>query len=98
MISEEAQRFVDAIKDYSGVLGPAMGGFVGYMAGRRKIDAEVTKLEMDTEIAQLDGITRHFEALIDGYEKRIADLTSEVHSLRDEVRQLRKALDARPRV
>lgn len=98
MISEEAQRFIDAIKEYGVVIGPAFGGMIGYMAGRKKIDAEASKLEIEGEVAQLDGITRHFEALIDGYEKRIADLTSEVHLLRDEVKQLRKALDSRPRI
>ena len=38
-----------------------------------------------------------FKALIDGYERRIEDLTAEVTSLRDEVKKLRQALDERPR-
>lgn len=98
MISEDAQRFVDALRQYIDFIGPAAGAAVGYVAGRKKINAEATKLVIDGEVAQLDGITRHFEALIDGYESRIKDLTSEVHQLRDEVKQLRKALDSRPRI
>ena len=44
-----------------------------------------------------EALTQKLQTLIDGYEKRIADLTAEVHSLRDEVKALRKALDDRPR-
>lgn len=108
MISEDAQKFLDALKDYAsiiGFVGPAAGAAVGYVAGKKKreaeiarISAEAAKMEVDGEVAQINAITKNFEALIDGYETRIKDLTSEVHLLRDEVKQLRKALDARPRV
>lgn len=39
-------------------------------------------------------IDQRLQMLIEGYEKRIVDLTEEVHSLRDEVKSLRHALDA----
>ena len=56
------------------------------------------QLEAEGEAIQLDSITRHFETLIDGYEKRVKDLTDEVEALRKEVQSLRQALDKRPRL
>jgi cell division protein FtsB len=38
-------------------------------------------------------IDQRLQTLIEGYEKRIVDLTEEVHSLREEVKSLRQALD-----
>jgi hypothetical protein len=35
--------------------------------------------------------------LVAGYEKRVDDLMTEIHALREEVVNLRKALDERPR-
>lgn len=84
--------------------GATPAALLGFLAGRKKADAEATKAkaeatkadaEADAVIA--DALTRRFKALIDGYEARIADLTAEVHSLRDEVKALRQALDARPK-
>lgn len=72
------------------VAGSAAGGVVGYVAAKRKSDAEA-------DAVSLDAITRHFTALIDGYEKRIDDLTTEITELRQEVMDLRKALDERTR-
>ena len=70
---------------------------LGYFAGRRRNDAEASKLEAEAIVAP-------FRVLIDGYEAqaradnaRIEDLTREVKELREEVRALRQALDARPR-
>lgn len=42
-------------------------------------------------------VEARLRTLIDGYEKRIDDLTKEVAMLRAEVISLRKALDERPR-
>lgn len=104
MVSDEAQKFLDALREYLGIIGPVAGGAVGYLAGRRKIAAEANKLEIEADVAQLDAVTRRFQALIDGYEtqarndrSRIDDLTREVMQLRDEIKSLRKALDERPR-
>lgn len=97
-MSEEAQKLFLAIQDYiSPFLSSVAGGTVGYMAAKRKINAEAVKLEAEAEAAQLDSITRHFQALIEGYESRVADLVREVDDLRGEVLALRKALDARPK-
>ena len=98
MISDEGQRLIDAIRDYiSPFVIPVAGGAIGYVAGRKKINAEANKLDADAQAAQLDAITRHFQALIAGYEARVKDLTDEIDSLRDEVLKLRQALDQRPR-
>jgi len=98
LISDEGQRLVDAIRDYiSPFVIPVAGGAIGYVAGRKKINAEANKLDADAQAAQLDAITRHFQALIAGYEARVKDLTDEIDNLRDEVLKLRQALDERPR-
>ena len=98
MLSEDAQRLVDAMRDYvAPFVGPVAGGAIGYFAGRGKIKAEANKLDADAQAAQLDSITRHFQALITGYESRVKDLTGEIEDLREEVQKLRKALDQRPR-
>ena len=104
-ISEEAKNLIQALKDYAApFVIPVAGGAVGYMAGRRKeqaeagkFDAEATKFEAEAEAAKLDSITRHFEALIEGYESRVKDLMTEIDNLRSEVLSLRQALDKRPR-
>ncbi len=97
-ISGEAQRFLDALKEYGTLVSAPAGAVLGYMAGRRKNDAEATKLEADAGAVTLDSMTRSFRTMIEGYEERIADLTREVDSLREEVKALRKELDRRPRL
>lgn len=97
-MSEEGQKFLEALHEYlAPFLGAAATAAVGYVAGRRKTNAESAKLESEAGAIPLDAVTRSFQALIDGYEKRIEDLTDEVNALRDEVRALRQSLDKRPR-
>ena len=97
-MSDDAQRFLDAIHDYLvPLLGPAATGVVGFVVGRRREAAEVVKMEAEADATAIESITSSFQTLIDGYEKRIEDLTKEVTGLREEVKALRKALDARPR-
>jgi len=88
----------ELVKDFFvPVGGPAIGGVLGYVAARRKNDILADQVDAKSDAIQLDAITRHFEALIQGYEKRIVDLTTEIDALRDEIKDLRKALDKRPR-
>ena len=106
----------------------APAGIAAWLLGRRKAGAEADKMEAEAGKAEAEAakataeaeaivaeaMTKRFAVLIDGYERRIAemttqfkaisegyearidDLTAEIHSLRDEVKQLRQALDARP--
>ena len=55
------------------------------------------KEQMDADRTTADSMTKRFQALMDGYEGRIRDLTEEVTGLRIEVKNLRKALDQRTR-
>lgn len=55
------------------------------------------KDQIDSDTARADSMTRRFVSLMDGYENRIKDLTEEVMALRDEVKNLRKALDMQMR-
>lgn len=97
MMSEEAQRFLDAVHEYLvPVIGPAATGIVGYVVGRKKDAAEANKMDAEADKMAIDSITSSFHTLIDGYERRIEDLTTEVNALREEVKSLRKALDRRP--
>lgn len=97
-MTDDAQRFLDALHEYLlPALGTAATGVVGYLAGRRKDVAEANKIEAEADVMAIDSVTASFKALIDGYERRIEDLTAEVTSLRDEVKKLRQALDERPR-
>ena len=99
MISEEARKFLAELHDYLvPVVGPVASGLVGFMFGRRRDRAEAAQIEANADATALDSITKSFHTMIDGYEQRIADLTAEVTALRDEVRELRQALDKRPRV
>lgn len=98
MVSEDAQRFLEALHDYLvPVIGPAATGLIGFAVGRHKDRAEASKIEAEGDALALDSVTASFKALIDGYERRIEDLTAEVTSLREEVKALRQALDKRPR-
>jgi len=97
MLSEEARRLIEEIWGYlAPVVGPMGGATVGYVAASSKLRAEAKKIDLEGEAAQLDSITRHFQALIEGYEARVKDLTDEIEALRSEVLSLRKALDRRP--
>jgi len=88
----------ELIKDFFvPVGGPAVGGVLGYVAAKKKNEILEESSDTKNDVMQLDAITRHFEALITGYEKRIIDLTKEIDDLRDEIKALRKALDERPR-
>lgn len=97
MISDEAASFIAAIKAHGAELAVPGATVIGWYLGRRKTDAEASKMESEGDAAHLDSITRHMEKLIDGYESRIADLTKEVHNLRAEIIALRQALDERAR-
>lgn len=97
MVSEEAQRFLDTLHQYLlPALGTAATGVVGYIAGRRRDMAEAHKIDAEADTMAIDSVTASFRTLIDGYERRIEDLTAEVTSLRVEVKALRQALDKRP--
>lgn len=101
MMSEAANDFLIMLRDHiaevlsaGGVIG---GGIIGFFAGRKRNEAEAAKAEAEAIIAP-------FRVLIDGYEAqakadgaRIEDLMREVVALRDEVKELRQALDRRPR-
>lgn len=98
IMSEDAQRFLDALHGYlEPAIGAAATGIVGYVFGRRKDRAEANKIDAEADVIALDSVTASFKALIDGYERRIEDLTAEVTELRVEVKALRQALDQRPR-
>lgn len=81
----------------------AVSGAAGWWIGRRERLAKITQLEAqnrkkveDETAAVIDAITRRFQTLINGYEARVKDLMTEIHSLRDEVVQLRQALVVTP--
>lgn len=97
MISDEAAKLLEAIKEYGSTFTAPGAAAIGWYLGRKKSDAEANKLDSEGDAAKLDSITRHMAALIDGYEKRIDDLTQEVTALRAEIVELRQALDRRSR-
>ena len=96
-MTEEAQRFIEALKEYGAILTGPAGAAAGFIFARRRANAEATKMEADADVVQSDALTRQFQALVDGYERRVADLTAEVEVLRAEVKALRKVLDERAR-
>lgn len=101
MMSEAANDFLIMLRDHiaemlsaGGVIG---GGVIGFFAGRKRNEAEAAKAEAEALMAP-------FRVLIDGYEAqakadgaRIEDLMREVVALREEVKELRQALDRRSR-
>lgn len=101
MMSEAANNFLQLLRDHIAEVlsagGVMCGGLFGFFAGRKKNEAEAAKAEAEAIIAP-------FRVLIDGYEAqakadgaRIEDLMREVVALREEVKELRQALDLRPR-
>ena len=64
---------------------------------REQVDNE-RKNRIEADTAATDSMTRRFQALMDGYEGRIKDLTQEVQSLRDEVKTLRSQMDAQAKI
>lgn len=95
-MTEDAQKFLEALKEYGAALSAPVG-LIGFILGRKKAAAETRKLDADAAASKLDSMTRHFQALIDGYEARVKDLTDEIDALRVEIKELRQALDKRPR-
>lgn len=97
-MTTDIQGFFEFIKEFFfPVGGPAAGALIGYAAAMKKNNAEARKALAEADAIGLNAATEHFEALINGYKKRIDDLTDEVKELRAEIKNLRKALDARPR-
>lgn len=100
-MSEEGQKFIDALHHYLlheyivPILASATAAGIGYFGGKRKRDSEADKLQVEAHTLAIDAITRNFQVLISGYESRIGDLTREVELLRDEVGILQKALERR---
>lgn len=85
------------------ILTSGIGALAGWLLGRRerlaKIQSMETQHRKDAEEETgviIDAITRRFQTLIDGYESRVRDLMEEIHSLREEVRQLRQVLASAP--
>lgn len=97
MISDEAAKLIEAVREYGSAFSTPGAAALGWYLGRRRAEAESSKLENEGDASKLDAITRHMTALIDGYEKRIDDLTREVTALRAEIVELRNALDAQLR-
>lgn len=55
---------------------------------------EERKIEHQADVAQTADLTARFKALMDGYEGRIQDLTSEIINLRGEVRAIKQQLES----
>ena len=87
------------------LFGGGIGGtLLTGLLGRRKMVAEARAAESDAHAKDVKAsadleqvVSERLTTLLEAYEKRIADLTSEVTSLRNEVKSLRKALDERPK-
>ena len=82
--------------------GPIISGFGTILIGVGTILSAVTgwalgsrRKKFKASAEETDAITRRFQLLLDNYERRIKDLTDEVHGLRQEVAELRAALGAR---
>ena len=88
-------------------IGSVTSAIVGWWAGRRshrtqelaEAKAQTTEADLRTaqsrqdNAAEIEATTSRFQTLIDGYERRIADLTHEVDQLRAEVIRLRDIID-----
>lgn len=101
-MSEQTTEFLDLLRTHlaevlsaGGVLG---GGMIGFFAGRKKNEAEAAKAEAEAIIAPFEVLIRGYEAQAKADGARIEDLMREVVALRDEVKELRQALDQRPRL
>jgi predicted RNase H-like nuclease (RuvC/YqgF family) len=92
--SSDPATFLELVRDYVVPAGGPLGVAIGWFVGRRRSAADARKIEKEADILVSDAMTRQFQALIGGYELRISDLTAEVHSLREEVKNLRVALDS----
>lgn len=89
------------LPEWINTLGTFLGGgasaaLVQWFREARKSAAEARKIDADATSTLDHMLNDRLKQLIDGYEKRIADLTNEVHALRAEVVDLRQALDKRP--
>ena len=88
------------------VLNPAIGLIVGVFGmhltrsqlargAQEKVEAArtaATAAHMAADVATADSLTRRFQLLMDGYERRIDDLTAQVENLSAEVVKLREEL------
>ena len=72
--------------------------FANIIANRRKVAADAQKSEDEGSAALETIVSDRIKSLLEHYESRVKDLTDEVHNLRAEVTELRKALDRRPNI
>ena len=70
--------------------------FFNYLTTRQKVSAEAQKAADEGTAALETIVSDRIKSLLEHYEDRVKDLMAEVHSLRMEVTELRKALDKRP--
>lgn len=98
---------VEAWSHWLGAVTPiattALGALTGWWMGRHERLAKIAQIERqhrkaveEETAAVIDAVTRRFQTLIDGYEARVKDLMMEIHSLREEVKQLRHVLASAP--
>lgn len=92
-MSPEAREFLEALREYLEPLSAPAGVAIGYIAGKRRSDAVSRRIEVEGDATALEAVRRSFEALIEGYEQRVAEQSREIAKLREEVWALRKALD-----
>jgi len=69
-------------------------------AQARSVRAETATIDsfVKREVAQAENLTERFKTLMDGYENRINDLTTEVHTLRQAVAKVQDTLDTHRQV
>lgn len=71
-----------------GLLGGAFArDLIAWARGARKDNAEADKILSDT-------VDEHLQKLLEGYERRVTDLTAEVHALRDQLNNAMQRIDA----
>lgn len=100
-MSEASSEFLDMLRNHLAEVlsagGVISGGMIGFFAGRKKNEAEAAKAEAEAIIAPFEVLIRGYEAQAKSDGARIEDLIREVFALREEVKELRQALDKRTR-
>lgn len=75
-----------------GVVATVVGGFVGWLFGRKKYNAEVEGTRVQNFDAAIEAYKKMYEDMIDDLKSQIGDLKEENISLKEELSENRKQI------
>lgn len=69
---------------------PVILSYVGYLYGRRKDQAEINKIKVETDIEQIDVVDRRIEM----YKSEMSEMMDEIEDLKEQIKELKEMIES----